>query len=75
MTKADLVKVVCDNLGVPLKESAEIIEQVFEILKETLESGEEVKISRFGNFWVRQKTPRKGRNPESGEKMMISRGR
>jgi integration host factor subunit alpha len=72
MTKADLVEIVCDNLGVPLKESAEIIEHLFEILKETLETGEKVKISRIGNFLVRKKTPRKGRNPQSGENIMIS---
>jgi integration host factor subunit alpha len=72
MTKADLVKVLCDNLGLALRESTEIVEHVFEILKETLESGEKVKISGFGNFMVRKKTPREGRNPKSGEKMIIA---
>jgi integration host factor subunit alpha len=72
MTKAGLVEIVCDNLGVPLKESAEIIEQVFGILKETLESGEKVKISGFGNFVVRQKRPRRGRNPQTGGEIVIS---
>jgi integration host factor subunit alpha len=59
-------------MGFALKESTEIVEQVFEIIKETLESGEKVKISGFGNFVIRQKRPRTGRNPQTGEKMVIS---
>ena len=72
MTKADGVKLICEKMGFALKESTEIVEQVFEIIKETLESGEKVKISGFGNFVIRQKRPRTGRNPQSGEKMVIS---
>jgi integration host factor subunit alpha len=72
MTKADVVKLICEKMGFALKESTEIVEQVFEIIKETLESGEKVKISGFGNFVIRQKRPRTGRNPQSGEKMVIS---
>jgi integration host factor subunit alpha len=72
MTKADLVKIICEKMGFALKESTEIVEQVFEIIKETLESGEKVKISGFGNFVIRQKRPRTGRNPQTGEKMVIS---
>ena len=72
MTKADLVKIICEKMGFALKESTEIVEQVFEIIKETLESGEKIKISGFGNFNVRTKRPRKGRNPKSGEEMVIS---
>jgi integration host factor subunit alpha len=48
------------------------VEKVFQILKETLEKGERVKISGFGNFVIREKRPRRGRNPQSGEEMMIS---
>jgi len=55
-----------------LKESMETLEQVFEIIQETLERGEKVKIFGFGNFVLRQKPPRAGRNPQTGEKMMIS---
>jgi integration host factor subunit alpha len=73
LTKADLVKIICENLGLPLKESTEIMEQVFEILKETLEGGEKIKISGFGNFVVRQKRPRRGRNPQTGGEIVISR--
>ena len=48
------------------------MEQVFDIMKETLEGGEKIKISGFGNFNVRAKRPRKGRNPKSGEELVIS---
>jgi integration host factor subunit alpha len=72
VTNADMVKIICDKMGWALKESTEIVEQVFDIMKETLESGEKIKISGFGNFNVRTKRPRKGRNPKSGEEMVIS---
>jgi integration host factor subunit alpha len=72
MTKADMGKIICEKMGFALKESTEIVEQVFEIIKETLESGEKIKISGFGNFVIRQKRPRAGRNPQTGEKMGIS---
>jgi len=72
MTKADMIKIICEKMGWALKESTEIVEQVFDIMKETLESGEKIKISGFGNFNVRTKRPRKGRNPKSGEEMVIS---
>ncbi len=72
MTKADVVKIICEKMGLVSKESTEIVDWVFDILKETLEGGEKVKISGFGNFVVRQKGPRKGRNPKTGEELMIS---
>jgi len=72
MTKAEVVKIICEKMGFGLKESTEIVDQVFEILKETLERGEKIKISGFGNFVVRQKRPRKGRNPQTGGEMVIS---
>lgn len=72
MTKADMVKIICEKMGFALKESTEIVDQVFEIMKETLEGGEKIKISGFGNFNIRAKRPRKGRNPKSGEEMVIS---
>ena len=50
MTKADMVKIICEKMGFALKESTEIVEWVFEIMKETLESGEKIKISRFREF-------------------------
>jgi len=72
MTKADMVKIICEKMGWALKESTEIVEQVFDIMKETLEGGEKIKISGFGNFVVRQKRPRKGRNLKTGEEVVIS---
>ena len=72
MTKADMIKIICEKMGSALKESTEIVDRVFEIIKETLEGGEKIKISGFGNFVVRQKRPRKGRNPQTGKEMGIS---
>jgi len=72
MTKADIVEIIHQKVGFGRKESTEIVEQVFEIIQETLESGEKVKISGFGNFVVRQKRPRRGRNPKSGNEIVIS---
>jgi len=72
MTKADMVKIICEKMGFALKESTEIVEWVFEIMKENLEGGEKVKISGFGNFVIRAKRPRRGRNPKTGEEMVIS---
>jgi integration host factor subunit alpha len=72
MTKAELVKIICEKTGFTVQESAESVEQVFEIMKEAIEKGEKIKISGFGNFVVREKRPRKGRNPKTGEELMIS---
>lgn len=72
ITKAELVSDICDKCSFPRLESAQILEQVFQILKETLEKGENVKISGFGNFSIREKRPRKGRNPQTGEAVTIS---
>jgi len=72
MTKADIVGNVYENVGISKKESAEIVELVFEIIKETLEGGNNVKISGFGNFILRDKTPRRGRNPQTGDEIEIS---
>ncbi len=73
MTKADLVEAVYDRLdGFSKKESAELVESVFETMKETLGRGSKIKISGFGNFIVREKKARVGRNPQTGEEIMIS---
>ncbi len=71
-TKADLAQILSKETGFSLKESTEIVDQVFELIKETLERGEQIKISGFGRFNVRVKLPRTGRNPKTGEKMAIS---
>ncbi len=75
MTKADLIETVYRTIGFTKKESAEIVEMVFEIMKENLSNGENVKLSGFGNFVVRKKKPRIGRNPQTGEEMTISERR
>ncbi len=73
MTKADIIERVYESLGgLSKKESAEIVEAVFETLKRTLEGGEKVKISGFGNFVVRQKKERTGRNPQTGAEIKIA---
>jgi integration host factor subunit alpha len=71
LTKADLVDIICEKAGVARNDSVQFLEQVFAIMKETLEKGETVKISGFGNFIVREKKPRRGRNPQTGEKIII----
>ncbi len=72
LTKAELVSTISDQCSFSRLDSAQILEQVFQILKETLERGENVKISGFGNFVVREKRPREGRNPKTGEAVTIS---
>jgi integration host factor subunit alpha len=72
ITKADLVSIISDKSFFPRQESSKIGEQVFQILKETLEKGEKAKISGFGNFVIREKKHRRGRNPQTGEEMVIS---
>jgi integration host factor subunit alpha len=72
MTKADLVETIYEKIGFSRKESAEIVDLVFDLMKETLEGGEKIKISGFGNFVVRQKRSRKGRNPQTGKEIQIS---
>ena len=64
MTKAEIVEQIYERVGFSKKEAAELVEKVFEIMKETLSGGEKVKISGFGNFVVREKNARKGRNPD-----------
>ena len=64
MTKAEIVEQIYEQVGFSKKESAELVEKVFDIIKETLAEGEKVKISGFGNFVVREKNARKGRNPK-----------
>jgi integration host factor subunit alpha len=72
MTKADLVENIYEKVGFSKKESAEIVELVFEIIKQTLERGEKIKIAGFGNFVVRDKKSRRGRNPQTGQEIRIS---
>ena len=71
MTKAGIVNDVYERVGVTKKEAAEYVDAVFDAMKDTLSDGEDVKISGFGKFEVRQKGERVGRNPRTGEEIMI----
>jgi integration host factor subunit alpha len=72
MTKADIVSSVYEKVGFSKKEAVRVVETIFDILKEALERGEKVKISGFGNFVVRNKRARRGRNPQTGGDIEIS---
>ena len=72
LTKNDLIEHVYLTTGFSKKESSGIVEEVFEAIKSTLASGENVKISGFGNFTVKRKDSRIGRNPQTGEAIEIS---
>lgn len=72
MTKADLVRIVFERVGLPKVESQRIVETIFETIKHTLSEGESVKISGFGTFNVRKKRERRGRNPQTGDDLQIT---
>ncbi len=72
MTKADIVERIYEKVGFSKKEATDVVEAVFEIIKAHLERGEKIKISGFGNFVLNTKRPRKGRNPQTGEEIVIS---
>ena len=72
MTKADIAEKIQVGIGLTKKESAELMEAVFSIMKTTLEAGENLKISGFGNFVVKKKADRRGRNPQTGETITIA---
>ena len=71
LTKADIVKAVEKEIGFTKKKSVEIVENLLEIIKGTLASGEDVLASGFGKFCVREKSERKGRNPATGDDLML----
>ena len=70
LTKSDIVASIHD-LGLTKKKSVEVIESLLEIIKRSLESSEDVLISGFGKFCVKNKAKRKGRNPATGEDLML----
>lgn len=71
MTKADLVELLYERMGSSKKGMGEVVEAVFEIMKESLRRGEKVKISSFGSFVVCHKHARRGRNPQTGDPITI----
>ncbi len=71
MTKADIVEIAFEKVGYSKKDVAEVVDQIFESIKDALERSEKVKISGFGNFSVRHKRARRGRNPQTGTEITI----
>jgi len=71
LTKIQIVESIQNQTGFPKNRSSEIVETLLEIIKRTLESGEDVLISGFGKFCVKEKNERKGRNPATGEDLML----
>ena len=71
LTKIDLVDMICSELDVPKKECINLVESFFDIIKEELVKGNDFMISGFGKWSVKQKRPRLGRNPRTGEQIII----
>ena len=70
-TKTDLIQAIQQETGFSLKRAREAVESILSIIKETLESGEDVLISGFGKFCVKEKSERRGRNPATGDEMLL----
>lgn len=71
LTKAQISESITSQVGIPKKMSAEIVETLLELMKRTLENGEDVLISGFGKFCVKEKNERRGRNPATGDTMTL----
>jgi integration host factor subunit alpha len=71
MTKIDIVEKIHTKIGFSKKESSDLLESLLSIMKETLESGEKIKVAGFGNFEIKQKKDRIGRNPQTGDSITI----
>jgi integration host factor subunit alpha len=71
LTKAQLAELLFEQIGLNKRESKEMIDAIFDLITQKLVLGEEVKISGFGNFQIRTKSPRPGRNPRTGEPIPI----
>ena len=72
LTKADIADRLFNEVGLNKREAKEFVDAYFEIIREALEGGENVKLSGFGNFQLREKNQRPGRNPKTGEEIPIS---
>ncbi len=72
LTKADMVEHLFEELGLNKREAKDMVEMFFEEIRQALERGEQVKLSGFGNFDLREKRQRPGRNPKTGEEIPIS---
>jgi integration host factor subunit alpha len=71
MTKADLATAIQTSAGMTMKDAAETLETLLEIVKDTLAGGEEIKVANFGKFSIQEKGERRGRNPQTGEEITI----
>jgi integration host factor subunit alpha len=71
LTKAELAEGLYSEIGLSKRESKEIVESLYDLMSESLVAGDDVKISGFGNFMVRHKAQRPGRNPRTGEPTLI----
>jgi len=72
MTKADLVNKIFEQIGGTKKDAADLVEKLFDLMRDVIVNGESIKISGFGNFIVRNKKSRIGRNPQTGQTIEIS---
>ncbi len=72
LTKADIADRLFNEVGLNKREAKEFVDAYFEVIRQALESGENVKLSGFGNFQLREKNQRPGRNPKTGEEIPIS---
>ncbi|ABQ13139.1 integration host factor subunit alpha [Dichelobacter nodosus] len=72
LTKADIVEAIIAQIGIPRPEAREIVDDLFEEIRSCLATGEPVKLSGFGNFELRDKNQRPGRNPKTGEEIPIT---
>ncbi|MBI4208761.1 MAG: integration host factor subunit alpha [Deltaproteobacteria bacterium] len=72
MTKIDIIDRIHEKTGLSKKESSDVVELIFGTIKVALEAGAKIKISGFGNFVIRNKRPRIGRNPQTGQEIEIS---
>ncbi len=72
LTKAHIINTIQNHLNLPKNKSTEIVDSLLEIIKSTLESGEDVLVSGFGKFCVKEKRERRGRNPATDKPMMLT---
>lgn len=75
LTKAEIIDSINKQLGLPAKQCAQIVEDLLEIIKASLDQGDDVLISGFGKFNVRDKNARRGRNPATGESIILDKRR
>ncbi len=71
LTKAKIAETIQEQLGFPMKKSVDLVEELLELMKKNLSEGDDILISGFGKFSVKQKMERKGRNPATGEDLIL----